>query len=164
MYVTVPRYVKSIYWIGSTISLLAGMHIMLHSSFNQVFGQGNVLYGRIGSIKRTLKGFVEEQNDVLLIFFVMFFFFGKQIILPFLVLIFLGISVVGTVGLVFYQNEAIAGTVITIISMIFWYRDSLEVYNLFKWTEQDEQQDEADWKSSKSKVNNQSMRLNLFSF
>lgn len=57
-----------------------------------------------------------------------------------------GISVMGTGGLVYYQTEAIIGSVITGISMIFWYKDSMSIYHSLKWTEEDEIEKEREWK------------------
>lgn len=57
----------------------------------------------------------------------------------------------------YYEPEAIVATIITITSMLFWYRDVMIVYNIFKWTEQDEAAEMEEWKGSRpNEVNNHS--------
>ena len=64
------------YWLGSTVSFIAGIHIMLVTTFCLVYGQGKALYGKLGSIKEVVDGFAKEQHGILLGFVIMFFFFG----------------------------------------------------------------------------------------
>ena len=65
--------------------------------------------------------------------------------------IYIGLSTIGTCNLVFYQTEAIMGSALTLVWMFFWYKDGLELYNLFKWTEADEEEFN-DYKSMRKEI------------
>ena len=83
MYLTfiVPTWLKGLYWISGTLSFLAGMHVMLHTTFCMVFGQGKALYGRVGAVKEVVMGYREEQDGVLYGFVFMLFTFGMLVYL-----------------------------------------------------------------------------------
>jgi hypothetical protein len=76
----------------------------------------------------------------------------------------IGISIIGTCGLVFYEPEAIAGTVITCIFMCIWYRDAIDVYNTFKWTDQDIRDRELEWASDKQEGQEDGKWLSILIF
>lgn len=49
-----------------------------------------------------------------------------------------GISLIGAFNLLYYETEAVISSAFTLVCMYYWYRDSLDLYNCFKWTEADE--------------------------
>jgi hypothetical protein len=52
-----------------------------------------------------------------------------------------GISLIGAFNLVYYEIEAIISSAFTLVCMYYWYRDSVDLYNWFKWTDADEAND-----------------------
>ena len=61
--------------------------------------------------------------------------------------------------MVYYETEAIISSVFTLICMYFWYRDSMDLYNAFKWTEADEAEAN-DFKSDRVMRTDENGRVN----
>lgn len=71
------RWLKDLYWISAVISMLCGMHIMLHTTTSVVFGQGKTLYGKVGAVIEVIEGFKAEETVVIRVFIMMVFTYGN---------------------------------------------------------------------------------------
>lgn len=99
---TIPRdyvyvdYFLSAYYITSTISLFASIHIVMNTMLIQIFGPGLALHGPAGSMVLAAETMREEMGQVITSFILMITFFAIATVLCFWVVMDVYSAIAGT--------------------------------------------------------------------
>ena len=106
-----------LFFYGTSVSVVVGMHIMICCILCSVFGQGLALRGPIGSMVTAVSGMVEEQRSIIN-------FFG-------ILCISFTVSTIGMFGCVLDETNAACCATIMTLGMYMWYHYALRIYNRF---------------------------------
>lgn len=119
---TYSSWFQDVYWVSSSGTIAASVHVILTSMLIQVLGPGLALHGPIGSMARACEGMRREQRTVITAFIVMIVLFSISTILSFWAVM---------------STEAAAGaTVVWLIATRYYYLYCERIYLRFYWKEE----------------------------
>jgi len=106
----VPFFYRS-HRLSVAISFMAAMHVLLCSTFINVYGQGLALRGPIGSMIVAVDGMLAEQPQIVFAFIISIIFFAFSCICICWVLL--------------DDNASILCTVMILLGMLLWYKNAM---------------------------------------
>jgi hypothetical protein len=136
------------FWYGTAIAYVVGMHIFICTILCSVFGQGLAIRGPIGSMVHAVDGMVQEQRSIV-------FFFGVLCVA-------FNISIIGLFGTMLDEVNALICSAIFTGGLYMWYHYSLRIYNRFQYKgffhinyEKDNQLDDFDTMAGQNRHGNE---------
>lgn len=114
---------KWLFWISCSIVLVTSLHVVLTTTFINIFGPGLALRGPAGSMVRAVEGMIKEKDAIFVAFFVSIIVFQ--------------ISTVSASFLVMSSSAAWTSMVLCLGGLYIWYVYCLRIYNRFKLDEVD---------------------------
>jgi hypothetical protein len=109
---------KWIFWISCSIVLVASLHVVLTTTFINIFGPGLALRGPAGSMVRAVEGMNKEKDAIFVAFFISVILFQ--------------VGTVAAAFLVMSSSAAWTSMVLCLGGLYVWYIYCLRIYNRFK--------------------------------
>lgn len=113
---------QDIYWVSSSGTIAAAVHVILTTMLLQVLGPGLALHGPVGSMARAAEGMRIEQKAIITSFIVMMILFSLSTILSF--------------WAVMSLEAASASTCVWVIACRYYYYYCERIYLRFYWKEE----------------------------
>lgn len=98
--------------------MICTLHVVLTTTFINIFGPGLALRGPAGSMVRAVEGMVKEKDSIFLAFFLSVVLFQ--------------LASLACCFVVMSHNAAWTAMVIFIVGLWYWYKYCLRIYNRFK--------------------------------
>jgi len=109
---------KAMFWLWTTCAIGFSTHVMITTALITVYGPGLALRGPIGSMKKAVDGMYYEQGIILFSTVAAIFCLSMELLTIFVIEMFI--------------EEAWASSILFIVSMFFWYKSCMRIYNNFK--------------------------------
>lgn len=116
------KYFQDVYWVSSSGTIAASVHVILTSMLLQVLGPGLALHGPIGSMARACEGMRREQRTVIAAFIIMIVLFSISTILSF--------------WAVMTTFSAAGSTLVWLVASRYYYIYCERIYLRFYWKEE----------------------------
>lgn len=116
------KYFQDVYWVSSSGTIAASVHVILTSMLLQVLGPGLALHGPIGSMARACEGMRREQRTVITAFIIMIVLFSISTILSF--------------WAVMTTFSAAGSTLVWLVASRYYYIYCERIYLRFYWKEE----------------------------
>lgn len=113
---------QDIYWVSSSGTIAAAVHVILTTMLLQVLGPGLALHGPIGSMARACEGMRKEQKSIITAFIVMIVLFSISTILSF--------------WAVMSLEAATGATAVWLVASRYYYFYCERIYLRFYWKEE----------------------------
>jgi hypothetical protein len=112
-------HVQDAFWVISSATIAASVHIIVNTMMLQVMGPGLALHGPVGSMARAVDGMMIEQRQITVAFFVMIVLFSLTTFLSF--------------WASFTFQAAVGSSACWLIATRFYYYYCERVYLRFYW-------------------------------
>lgn len=109
---------KWLFWIASILTMICTLHVVLTTTFINIFGPGLALRGPAGSMVRAVEGMVKEKDSIFLAFFLSIVLFQ--------------LANLACCFVVMNTNAAWVSMVIFLFGFWYWYKYCIRIYNRFK--------------------------------
>lgn len=115
---------RDIYWIASSATIAAAVHVILSTMLLQTLGPGLALHGPVGSMVRACEGMREEQKMVTFAFAVMMVMFSLSTLMLF--------------WTVMTIQAAAGSTFVWLVAVRFYYFYCERIYLRFYWKQEED--------------------------